>query len=179
MQGAPKKKSKRLFSSGNVPEEQCEGEVKGTCPPCKGEWCSWVYNRLFHQFLCCSGTGRQPSTATTHADIIATDWSSALALQSVQTSLKNLGARSQILWGQAQWSARTSRAKVKKSGGEITCWDIAGVWDKWTEWSKCSSNCALGQYEGEKTRQRNLKNDPLHEPDVQILPCDGSCPPGE
>ena len=68
--------------------------------------------------------------------------------------------------------------KGKTASGKITCWDIAGVWEKWTEWSKCSSNCALGQYEGEITRQRNLKNDPFHEPDVQVLPCDGSCPPG-
>ena len=54
-----------------------------------------------------------------------------------------------------------------------------GDWGRWSEWSQCSANCALGQHEGNKTRERHLKDNPLHEPDVQLQPCDGHCPPGE
>ena len=37
MEGVPKKKSKRLISSGNDPKEHCEGEVEKICPPKRGE----------------------------------------------------------------------------------------------------------------------------------------------
>ena len=54
-----------------------------------------------------------------------------------------------------------------------------GDWGRWSEWSQCSANCALGEHEGEKTRERHLKEDPFQNPDFQVQPCDGQCPPGE
>ena len=56
--------------------------------------------------------------------------------------------------------------------------DIQGDWREWGTWGACSANCTLGKHNGEETRQRNLKDDPSHEPDIQRRPCDGHCPPG-
>ena len=55
---------------------------------------------------------------------------------------------------------------------------IQGDFGEWGDWSQCSANCTLGENDGEKRRERNLKADPSHEPDVQVQPCDGHCRPG-
>ena len=50
----------------------------------------------------------------------------------------------------------------------------------WSEWSKCSADCSLGEPFGEETRQRTLREGLLEnqEPEIETRPCREFCKPG-
>ena len=51
----------------------------------------------------------------------------------------------------------------------------------WSEWSKCSADCSLGEPFGEETRQRTLREGLLEnqEPEIETRPCREFCKPGK
>ena len=90
--------------------------------------------------------------------------------QTFQKNTPSMPVKKSVTW---------SHAKVKRIPEENFICDIQGLdWGEWGTWSACSANCTLGKHNGEETRQRNLRDDPSHEPDIQRRPCDGHCPPG-
>ena len=58
---------------------------------------------------------------------------------------------------------------------------FSGDMGDWSEWSKCSADCSLGEPFGEETRQRTLREGLLEnqEPEIETRPCREFCKPGK
>ena len=65
----------------------------------------------------------------------------------------------------------------------LQCYSIdlfSGDMGDWSEWSKCSADCSLGEPFGEETRHRTLREGLLEnqEPEIETRPCREFCKPG-